>query len=365
MKKLKLYAKKLIKKGMDYQYHKFFNLQAAKILKNIEKEKGKTNPRFVRLAKEYAIDVLGNEKYSPWLLVYSATAGKFKEGWIPPNFYGKEVVPRLIGEYGKISDRNPLTHRLLKPKSSLDTCYYVNNLFWTTDYQVVNEQQVKELLFENNERVVFKKENTLQGTGIHFFTKENFKIRTIKEIGNGIFQSYIQQHSFFSNFTRLSVATIRITSVSDDDGNILIKSVYLRLGKKDDTHVKSSSAIKVPVNIKNGDLYECGYFPDWTMTKKHPDNKITFLGKTIPQFTNCISEAIRMHRLIPFVRAVGWDITIDNSNQICLIEWNGGHNDIRFSEATQGPCFKEFAWEKLRYYNHNSFYSSALGKVRL
>ena len=281
MKKLKPYTTKLIRKGMDYQYHRFFNQQALKGLKNIEKKKGKTNPKFIRLAKEYANDVLGNEKYSPWLFVYSAVAEEFKEGWIPPNFYGKEVVPRLIGDYGKISDRNPLTNRLLKINSSLDICYYVNNLFWTTDYSVVNEQDLKELLFKNNERVVYKKENTLQGRGIHFFTKENFKIENIKDIGNGVFQKYIEQHSFFSLFTQLSVATIRITSVSDDDGNILIKSTYLRLGKNDDTHVKSASAIKVPVEIKNGELCEDGYFPNWTLTKKHPDNNTTFQGKTI------------------------------------------------------------------------------------
>lgn len=29
-----------------------------------------------------------------------------------------------------------------------------------------------------------------------------------------------------------------------------------------------------------------------------------------------------------------------------LMEWNAGHNDIKFSEATQGPCFHDLGWEK-------------------
>jgi hypothetical protein len=29
------------------------------------------------------------------------------------------------------------------------------------------------------------------------------------------------------------------------------------------------------------------------------------------------------------------------------MEWNGTYNDIKFSEATQGPCFADLGWERL------------------
>jgi hypothetical protein len=28
------------------------------------------------------------------------------------------------------------------------------------------------------------------------------------------------------------------------------------------------------------------------------------------------------------------------------MEWNALHNDIKFSEATQGPCFTDLRWER-------------------
>jgi hypothetical protein len=29
------------------------------------------------------------------------------------------------------------------------------------------------------------------------------------------------------------------------------------------------------------------------------------------------------------------------------MEWNAEHNDIKFSEATQGPCFADLRWDRL------------------
>lgn len=47
-----------------------------------------------------------------------------------------------------------------------------------------------------------------------------------------------------------------------------------------------------------------------------------------------------MHNLIPFVRCIGWGIIVDDSNNVRLIDWNGGLGDIKFSEATQGRVLK-------------------------
>ena len=56
---------------------------------------------------------------------------------------------------------------------------------------------------------------------------------------------------------------------------------------------------------------------------------------------------MELHRSIPFVRSIGWDLIIDINDTVKVMEWNGYHNDIKFSEATQGPCFSDLGWEKL------------------
>ena len=51
---------------------------------------------------------------------------------------------------------------------------------------------------------------------------------------------------------------------------------------------------------------------------------------------------------MPYARCIGWDVTVDSEEKVNLMEWNGEHNDIKFAEATQGPCFLGLGWEELR-----------------
>ncbi len=98
-----------------------------------------------------------------------------------------------------------------------------------------------------------------------------------------------------------------------------------------DTHVKSSSHIRISVNLKTGELDALGYLTTWLTVDKHPDTGIAFAGRRIPNFDNCISTALELYRLIPYVRCVGWDMVVDKDNEVKVMEWNSGHNDIKFS----------------------------------
>ncbi len=348
MRVLKNTAINVIEKSRNYLYHKGHKEIATRSLKNIESKKGITNPKHIQLSKEYSHDVFGDSKYAPWLYVYCAWAGEFKEGWIPDNYYGEFVVPNLKGEYGKICNRNLLTNSLLEISLPLDICYYINNLFWDTNHKVLNEEKILELLFLNTDKVVYKIEDSRRGKGIYLFNNENFKLDVIKKLGNGVFQNYIEQHPFFSEFTESSVSTIRITSVSDNRGDILVKAANLKIGRRNETHVMADSAIYIAADINSGKLYEYGILPNWVPINNYPDNNLLFKDRVIPAFTDCLAEIIRMHKHIPFVRCIGWDIILDKNNHVRLIEANGGHNGIAVAESMQGPCFKGLSWEKLK-----------------
>jgi hypothetical protein len=327
------------------------NGAAKRHLKVAEQEKGKLSASDRKLCDDYAKEVLGSKSYAPWLYTYSAFSGKFKEGWIPDNYYGQHVIPKINGDYGNICHRKAAINSLLKLENSLDICYYTNQLFYNTKYQILKEETLREILFLNNEIIVYKLETSQQGKGIYFFNKNNFKVNEIKKLGNGVFQNYISQHDFFSNFTKNSVATIRLTSVCDDNGKITIRAGYFRFGRDKDTHVMGSSAIKIPIDIKEGRLGELAYLPDWKSTTKLPDHNFNFKAQKLPVYEKCISEVKRMHSNIPFARCLGWDLMVDDADNVVVIEVNGGHSGIRFTEAVQGPCFKGLNWENLHKIN--------------
>ncbi|MFC3196163.1 sugar-transfer associated ATP-grasp domain-containing protein [Parapedobacter deserti] len=340
-------AKKLVKRYWSYEYHTMLNGTAGKILRNIESIKGKTDPKLIKLSNEYANDVFGWKGYAPWLSVYSAVSGSFKEGWIPDNYYGRIVVPTLKGDYGRVANLKSFNNKIFKRDVFPDLVYYANGLFFSTDYEVIPPEKIKEIVFKKSNRIVFKSDNSAQGRGISFFEKSSFDVNKVKMLGNGVIQDYIRQHAFFNELMPNSVATMRFTTTIDDGGNSVVRACYLRIGRNADTHVKSDSHIMIPINLRTGNLYEHGFTPKWTTTDRHPDTGILFENKSIPNFTKCLSTALELHKLMPQARCIGWDMIVDENNDVKIMEWNGNHNGIKFSEATQGPCFSDLHWETL------------------
>ena len=346
---LKSSVKAVLRSWTSYAYNHYADIRdSQRILKSVEGYKGKTASRDLKLCDEYAVEVLGHKHFAHWLYVYTAVSGRFKEGWIPENYYGSVVVPKLQGRYGRIADLRGLNAVMLKSNAFPDVLAYVNGTFFDTAYRFVSPDAVKEHLFKEHERVVFKLDSSLQGKGIHFFTRESFSIEQITRLGNGLFQRVIQPHRLFAEFAKPSVATLRITTVYKDNGEVSVRACHLRMGSGDETHVQSKTEIRVPINLDSGTFHDVGYTAEYREIKSHPTSQVAFAEKVIPAFKACVDTVTKLHQKTPYTRCIGWDVTIDREETVRLMEWNAEHNGIKFSEATQGPCFADLGWERLR-----------------
>jgi hypothetical protein len=336
------------KRAGRYKFHLGHGAEAARVLRTLERYSGKTDPSLLKLADTYARDVFGHAIYAPWLRVYTAFSGTFKEGWIPDNYYGTVVVPSMKGGYGKISGLKPLTRLIFDSDAFPDVAYFANGLFLTPQNTVVPEREIADVVFQRSEKIVFKLDGFGQGKGVFIFDKQTFGIAAIKSLGNGVIQRFIRQHSVFDRFASKAVATLRFTTVVDDFGAISIRACYLRLGRAGDTHIHTGSEICVAVNLSTGELARQGYTADWRPTEGHPDSGTPFSGVKIPAFSKCVQTVLELHKKILFARCIGWDLTVDVHENVQVMEWNGEHNDVKFSEATQGPCFSDLNWERLK-----------------
>jgi len=345
--KLKLNAVQFAEKVSSYRYHKISNGIAFKALKEISREKGKLAARTKKLAYEYAVDALGWKGYAPWLYVYSHVSGEFREGWLPDNFYGKVVIPKIQGEYGKISFLKSLNNRLFENEISPDLAYFINGFWFEKDFKPISREHVKNILFSDTQKVVCKLDHSYQGLGVLVYEKKDFDPDSIVKKGNGVIQKHIQQHPFFNSFIPGAVATIRITTVVDTNSKMSLRSCYLRLGRSGDTHVQSINHVRVPIYMKDGMLYEQGYLANWKEISNHPDTHEAFSNKIIPNYKACAELVLQLHKKMPMVCSIGWDVIVDHTNNPVVMEWNGYSNDIKFSEATQGPCFKDLGWHLL------------------
>lgn len=340
-------AREAYQKFKHSNYHKAHQTNARSALSIIESEQGKLSPKLKNRAAEYANDVLGWRGYAPWLDVYSAIAGEFKEGWIPDNYYGHVVIPVIKGSYGTISNAKSLSARLLKTDRFPDAGYFVNGLFLSAAGAVIPPHKIKDYIFCNDDRIVFKSDHSVQGKNIYFYDKENFCLETINKLGNGVFQKYINQHPFFDEIMSGSVATLRVTSVALDNGEISCRAAFLRIGLTHDTHIKWASNVIIPVEMASGRLQKKAYLPDWRSVTRHPETGYQWEGKVIPRYDEVRKYVMETHKAFPFCRCIGWDLIVDKNDEIQVMEWNGEHNDIKFHEAISGPCFAEMGWENL------------------
>ena len=174
-----------------------------------------------RQCDEYAQEVLGSGKYSPWLKAYSLLAGTFKEGWIPDNYYGRVVGPRLQGSYGDISHCKSVSSRLFQTDLLPDLAYSVNGILCTASTEILHASELKKYLFEAGEKVVYKLDNGGQGKSVFVYDVDSFPDETTT-FSNGVFQRYITQHPFFDAFSTQSVSTLRITTVVEDNANVWV-----------------------------------------------------------------------------------------------------------------------------------------------
>jgi hypothetical protein len=338
-------AKAALKGVRDYRYHTMHAKQASAILRELKGAGKRIRPADAKRCKDYAIEVLRDEKFSPWLMVYAAVSGQFKEGWIPDNFYGAKVVPAINGKSGRVAYLKSLSGALLDTQLIPDLGSRINGAFFDTGYHQLSFDEARSHFFEGDDRVVFKADNSLQGAGIRFYDEASFDRTSVDRAGDGVFQRAVRQHAFFDRFAK-AVATIRLTTAVEESGEIRARAGYLRLGTGDDTHVQSKSHVRVPIDLGRGTLWDKGLLANWRECSTHPTSKETFGGRELPSFDTCVSSVVELHRQIPFVRSVGWDVTVDSDGQVQVLEWNGHHNDIKFSEATQGPCFLGLRWER-------------------
>ena len=326
-------------------FHRWFIKKAEILRAGLESERGPTDPRLIKCSDEYATDVLGWVGYSPYLRLFAATAGEFREGWMPPNYYGEVVDPVLKGAYGATDALNALAPRILQCDVIPDLAYYINGNFYTRAFSYIKPDDLKDYLFQKTEKVVFKLDNSVRGLGVYVFDWHSFDVGELSKLNNGVIQDYIDQHEKLARFTPKSVATIRFTTAGNGK-DYSVRAVHLRLSLGSDTHVRSANQVRIPVDVSSGKLRDRGYMPDWTTTERHPNSGIAFAGESIPQFAKCIEAALALQKTVPFVHCIGWDLTVDNNGAVKLIEWNN-NNSIDFSEAVQGPCFADLGWESL------------------
>lgn len=322
--------------------------EAVQTLELVQRVNDVVVPGAVRAqCDEYASEVLGSRWHAPWLRVYAALTGTFREGWIPPSYMGQWVAPWSLGGLHGMTTSKTMTRRILGTEALPDLGYVIEGRYYDLDLRPVDAAAFLAGLRRDHERVVVKRDGMYRGYGVRRMTVDDLAASDPRSLGRCVIQSWVQQHPLLEQVTPDASATYRLVTVRELDGTIGMRGGIVKFGKPGDGIVSGASKLMVGVVDDVGTLADVGHDHDWRACTVHPDSHVPVTGWVLPQYPAAVRLCTDLHATVPHLGAVGWDVTVDDESRVRILEWNAGHIGVSYSEAAIGPSFTGLGWEDL------------------
>jgi hypothetical protein len=290
------------------------------------------------------------KKISPrWHKLYQSINDTFNVAYIPEILYTTRLEPKGNQYYyAKILQDKNLVALLADGVNVVTPATILscgNGKFQTGDYQIISEREA-EYRLQKNEKVVIKPTvGSSSGSGVEVLDLRKKRVHLQKYLlqsnGNFVIQEFIHQHKAFAKLYPDSVNTIRVITYRLDDG-IHISPICLRMGRGG-KRVDNIHAGGLVIHVREDGMldcfaYELGYCDKKVRYDTHPDTHVRFENYEIPYVERIVSEAKKMHRKLPHIRFVSWDFTVNDRNQVVLIEVNLKGQGIWFPQIVSGQA---------------------------
>lgn len=176
-----------------------------------------------------------------------------------------------------------------------------------------------------------------------------------------VVQEYIKQHPSFARFNASSLNTLRITTLYLN-AQFSVCSIALRMGQQG-AGVDNWGAGGIMLGVNpDGSLHDAGY--DINLNKYTSSNGIVFKGACLEQVPELIREVEKAHTHdFSLCKFIGWDVTVNESNQGVLIEVNSSQPGVIGEQLCTGPIFGARTQEVVDYCKAKRFlYNRVIGQ---
>lgn len=304
-----------------------------------------------------------------WHRLYKSYTGKFDKKYFPEHLYIPNFERKMNPYYyaNVLEDKQIINFiaenaRVKYPKM-IACC--INGTIVNEDYEIITIENLKKLL-EN--RILFLKPRSESSSGkncrrIHFingidiYTNKKIEILLKEYTNNFIIQNCLENHELLKKLHPNSINTFRVMTYIWK-GKIYHCPIILRIGRGN-KNVDNAHAGGIFVGINdNGELCEEAFTEYQDRYKEHPDTKIKFEGYKIPQITKVIETAKKLHTRILQIGIISWDLTLDNNEEVVLIEANIRGGSIWLIQMAHGcGLFGENTADILRFSSNKNIIS--------
>ena len=300
--------------------------------------------------ESYAKERFGSARYAPWLILYTAHRGEFKEGWIPQDYFFFKALPVINPRrIANVSLAKTLTGSLFADAPSPDIVSRVDGSWISKDGQVLEQEQARARAFEGTDRVFIKADNQNLGYGIRIANQAGFNDVCKEWTADFVVQFPVEQHPDLARFHPGSVATLRVLTYKRHARSPTTLATYLRFARGDWGYVSASgNSIRVAMHSDTGTLVENGVDESWILHSAHPDSGVAFKSFQCPGFRRAVDLCEKLHLRIPQLALIGWDIAIDRNSDSWLLEWGAVTPGWSYVESESGPLLADLDVAGLR-----------------
>lgn len=318
-------------------------------------------------AQEDEIQYLWKKNYNKkistrWHRLYQSYTGKYNKLYFPEILFTIKLERKLNNrEISRvISDKSllPIYYHDVKDVRMPDT-YLINNsgIFYSADRKIISREKAISLIENIGEAII---KPTLDSSSGDSVTLYNFRKgldqrsnKTLNEILNSYKEDYIIQEkiipsSKLKDLYAGSINTLRVITYVIED-KIEHAPITLSMGRNGN-HVDNIQAGGVSVAVSDqGILNSEGFTHYKEVHKFHPDTGTVFKNHKLPRIDELIEVAKEMHEKTPHMRMISWDYTLDENENIVLLEINLSGQSVWFPQMVSGEAvFGENTEEMIR-----------------
>lgn len=284
-----------------------------------------------------------------WARYYLFLTGKFDPRFIPSDLQHTNIDQhfneRKLG-YG-FNDKN--YYSLIFPgiKQPKTVVRKIGGVLFDEEYHLIDFEKAKLLLAARPEVIVKPSQNSGGGRDIHFYDThadagELERVLLDKNERNIIVQDILNQHPEMAKMHPQSLNTIRVYTIMIN--NVVYPlSASFKMGANESRidNVTRNSGIITGIK-KDGTVMEHAYFDLFSgkTTDRHPQGMLLSEIK-VPVFDKIIDTSKRAAQYTGNFKLVGWDFSVDEKENVVLIEANMRKGDIGPIQCLHGPFFGE------------------------
>lgn len=330
---MRSYNKRNIVKASNKQHFLDLEKHGIEVRKLTSVQKAEIDSIYKKYGYKYS--------YDTHILTYSIT-GKFDANILPEDMYRASLELKLnnIEQKFVMSDKNYFELYMPEVKFPDVIVRNINGVFYDAARNIITKEEANKLISGYEKVVVKPSVENGSGRGVELVDVESTSV-TERFGKNYVVQKLLVQHPFLSSLNQSSVNVIRIVTLFLG-GKVVPISAALRYGGEgsftDNKVSKDGKGMTIIGLTEDGALREKGYFSCGVSVTKTPGG-ISFAGLKIPKFDEMVDLAVKQHSRFPNIRIVGWDFTLDENEDVVVIEYNIKAPGVLYYQWVNGPLF--------------------------